>query len=291
VSVTLRSVWAPGADFAIAVGDDLSWQQYAQGAWTSVGYPSCWGANPPPPPATIPNFVHAIWGADKGNIWIVGPYGKMMHNTGGSTTCVDLPSGKWLYDVWGSGPSDVFAVGADGGGTDPHLVHYDGLTWSDWSDRLRPFGSVARGVWGSGPSNVFVTVDTKVVRYDGTTWSDTGLVSPHKLRAIWGSGPTDIFAVGAQGAIFHYDGTAWSQMVVPVGTTIPTNEEWTDVHGLASDDVYVVGSRTLLHYDGASWAPVNRLVASGAEGVFAVPGKVFVAGEAGIDPTLIGRLQ
>jgi hypothetical protein len=39
------------------------------------------------------------------------------------------------------------------------------------------------------------------------------------LRAVWGSGPEDVFAVGLDGTILHYDGSAWSAMDTPFSSS------------------------------------------------------------------------
>jgi hypothetical protein len=280
---TIRGIWAAGPDYAIAVGDGLEYQEYNAGGWGSVPYPPCWGAT---------NFVFDVWGAAQRDVWIVGPYGKMLHKTPLGLQCVDAPNApKWIADVWGSGSDDVFAVGADGQGTEPNLLHFDGTAWSDWSDRVRPLAKTLSGVWGFSATDVFVTGDTKVLRYDGSMWRDTGLVTTHNLHAVWGSSATNVFAVGEAGAIFRFDGTTWTQMVVPFATTTPTNEAWRKVHGTGPNDVYVAGSRTLLRYDGTAWAPIARPVPTSVEAVFTVPGTVFSGGEGGVDARLIGRLQ
>jgi hypothetical protein len=32
------------------------------------------------------------------------------------------------------------------------------------------------------------------------------------LMSVWGTSSNDVYAVGSNGTILHYDGTAWSQM-------------------------------------------------------------------------------
>jgi hypothetical protein len=209
---------------------------------------------------------------------------------------VHIANGKWITDIWGSGPTDVFAVGADGAGDNVNLLHYDGSMWTDWSDRAMPFATSLSGVWGFSSTNVYAVgiqkgVGGKVLHYDGATWSDAGLVTTEQLHAVWGSSPTDVFVVGTHGAIFHYNGTAWTPMFVPVGLTTPTDDTWVDIHGTGPNDVYVAGSRTLMRYDGKSWAPVQRLAPTSIEALWAVPGTVFTGGEAGVDARLIGSLQ
>jgi hypothetical protein len=106
--------------------------------------------------------------------------------------------------VWGSGSSDVFAVGYSG-----TILHYDGMDWSAITS-----GTDERlfDVWGSGPSDVFaVGYDAVhsygvILHYDGTGWSvvSSGTIPP--LRGVWGSGPSDVFAVGLGGSVLHYGG-------------------------------------------------------------------------------------
>jgi hypothetical protein len=278
----IRGIWATGPDYAISVGDGLFFHELVNGNWGSVPYPPCWG--------TTTTFVSDVWGSSPRDVWIVGPYGKLLRRTTG-VSCVDIPSGKWIHDVWGSGPNDVFAVGASGDGTQANLVHFDGNTWSDWSDRVMPLVPRLDGVWGFSATNVYAVGDSKVLHYNGSTWSDAGLVTTEKLGAIWGSSPTDIFAVGSNGAIFHSDGSTWTRMFVPVGLSAPTDASWTKVHGTGPNDVYVVGSRTMMRYDGSSWAPIARLEPSRVGALWSVPGAVFTGGEGGMHARLLGKLK
>ncbi|WP_050725572.1 hypothetical protein [Vulgatibacter incomptus] len=72
------------------------------------------------------------------------------------------------------------------------------------------------------------------------------------LKAVWGFAADDTWAVGSNGAIVHWDGTA--TRIVPSGTTANLHDVW----GSAPDDVWAAGDAgTLLHFDGASWSPVE----------------------------------
>jgi hypothetical protein len=66
-----------------------------------------------------------------------------------------LPQGNWLYGVWGSSGSDVFAVGDYG-----TIVHYDGSSWSSMSSGT---GNGLDGVWGSSGSDVFAVGDSGTI--------------------------------------------------------------------------------------------------------------------------------
>ena len=70
-----------------------------------------------------------------------------------------LPQGNPLGDVWGSGPSDVFAVGDVG-----TIVHYDGTGWSVMSSGTH---RCLAGVWGSSASDVFVVGSYGTILHHG----------------------------------------------------------------------------------------------------------------------------
>ena len=71
---------------------------------------------------------------------------------------------------------------------------------------------------------------------------------------MWGTAGSDVFAVGLDGAIVHYNGTAWSAM--PSNTSTYFYGVW----GVGAKDVYAVGNpifkpdEAIMHYDGASWS-------------------------------------
>lgn len=67
------------------------------------------------------------------------------------------------------------------------------------------------GVWASGPRDVWaVGASGALVHWDGAVWSSVDAGAPGALNAVWGSGPRDVWAVGYEGAL-HWDGTTWSR--------------------------------------------------------------------------------
>jgi len=67
--------------------------------------------------------------------------------------------------VWGSSPTDIWAVGDEA-----TIVHYDGTSWSLSTVALAP-GIVPdfRGVWGSGADDVWAVGGDVIVRLAGRT--------------------------------------------------------------------------------------------------------------------------
>ena len=112
--------------------------------------------------------------------------------------------GKTLYDVWGSGSDDVFAVGSSG-----TILHYDGLGWASMSSGTN---DDLQSVWGSGSHSVYAVGDNgTVLHYDGSSWSRLDTGNGMNFYGIWGSRTNEIFVVGDYGAILRYDGQGWTK--------------------------------------------------------------------------------
>jgi hypothetical protein len=105
-----------------------------------------------------------------------------------------------------------------------------------------------------------------IEHWDGRAWSEvtSPLVEGDGLRAVAAISANDDWAVGDRSEqgfenalIEHWDGTAWS--IVPdssisgaaAGTGILVS-----VSADASNDVWAVGSETLLHFNGTTWSEV-----------------------------------
>lgn len=163
-----------------------------------------------------------------------------------------------LFAVWVSpGPSPtVYAVGGDDGGGPTFLrggpegfVRIPVAASGD----LRWVAPVpGAGVWAAGSEG-------RVVQYDPASGALTDVSIGQQdatLGGIWGSGPADVWVVGAATSgpvLSHWDGNAWTPASLPpeVGGTLYR------IAGIASDDLYVVGSAgLLLHWDGTAWATV-----------------------------------
>lgn len=156
------------------------------------------------------------------------------------------PQGNSLYSVFGSGPSDVWAVGEYG-----TIVHYDGAAWT-----LVPSGEtrILRGVWAPRARDAWAVgeYDT-ILRWDGTSWSRAvGVPGPgYHWYAVWGTSSTDLWIVGtdstvagsSSGVAIHWNGAAWKKYAVDQ----PLNAVW----GTGADDVWVLDAdHGLYQWDG-----------------------------------------
>ncbi|RPJ28823.1 MAG: fibronectin type III domain-containing protein [Chloroflexi bacterium] len=281
----LVGVWGASSTSVFAVGSGNSGYGTAtlpliyrknDTIWTSVIPPL-----PPVTPAWNTGSLEAVWGSGDSNVFAVGSGGQdnqlnfpLLSRWNGSTwtsSSPGLPAGfnyGHLYDVWGSGASNVFAVG-DGGHTNstvtyPLLYRYNGSTWTSSSLPL-PDGwghGYLRAVWGSSASNVYAVgfgdmgsaSIPLLYHYNGSTWSFSTPSLPTEdwgsgyLNGVWGSGTNDIYAVGSGNngssvatLLYHYDGSSWTS------SSLPSLSGWSTIRlysiwGSSANDVYIVGS-------------------------------------------------
>ncbi|RMG20150.1 MAG: hypothetical protein D6732_29005 [Methanobacteriota archaeon] len=124
-----------------------------------------------------------------------------------------------------------------------HISHYDGTSWTieasgssyplvESLDILSPTFGWAGGVY--------------IWKYDGSNWSDV-LLYP-SVRDVDAISTTQAWAVGYDGQILHYNGTAWQFQSTPVTDTLHSVSMTSIGQGFAAGD-----NGTLLYYDGYSW--------------------------------------
>jgi hypothetical protein len=213
----------------------------------------------------------SLWANSPTDAWAVGYYpgpnsmlaGSVAHWNGTAWADVtDVPPTNQLFDVWASGPGDVWVVGDEvvGAGLQAIILHYNGTAWSvAYTEGIQDFGSV----WGSGPDDVWAAGLGDTVHFDGQAWSKAGPASSAvDAFGMWGTGPDDVWAWGTDsgtdnGELFHYDGSGWSAGT-PLGMALSVADMW----GSSASDIWAVGvdgtsgyNRALtMHWDGSAWS-------------------------------------
>ena len=211
---------------------------------------------------------------------------------------------RGLYGVGGSGPDDVWVVGAsqpaESDNSTPFAFHWDGTSWSSQADI--PGGGL-NGVWSSASNDVWFAGET-TLHWDGAAWTQplgeldytnavwgdvTGVVwavgldgrtsridasgtpvtaasgTSQPLFGVWGSASTDVWAVGLGGTMLHWQGTDWTPSTIPVATS-----SLAAVSGNASNDVWSVGDAgTIVHWDGTTWSSVPSGTTQDLKGAWA----------------------
>jgi hypothetical protein len=166
-----------------------------------------------------------------GEGWVVGERGVILHASGDGWTPVDSLVDLTLRRVFTLAADDAWAVADESYPVGPgqsvtrsRLLHWNGSVWTTFST-TESLGFIvdlsfvtAKLAWGiaftddgSGPVYHFI-------RWDGTGWSiarDTPA-----LAALQMISARDGWAVGAAGALMHWDGGAWSAVDSPTGADL-----------------------------------------------------------------------
>lgn len=226
----------------------------------------------------LPGATLSVWGTSSRDVYVVGADAGdgsgaiALHFDGRAWARIDTTlRGGTLWWVQGVAPDAVYMVGS--GGT---VLRYNPTTGV--AERQRTPGTATLfGVWGSSASDVWaVGGDTAAQtgalwHWNGSAWMDTAL--PNNLGTqvilykVWGASARDVWAVGSNGTTIHYDGQAWSQVMIPTTARGPLFT----VHG-AGAQRYAVGgnaSGILLEGQGTAWRQVELLDAPRLAGVYA----------------------
>jgi hypothetical protein len=205
----------------------------------------------------------------------------------GPWTCVQSNTLQHLHGVWGAGPDEAWAVGAEG-----TIVHWNGSVWSAVASSTN---QDLRAVWGSGPGDVWaVGAGPTIVHWNGSAWSAFPISMGATLNSVWGSSSDAVYAVGDAGWLASWNGTSW-EVGKPV--SFANTRNLYSVWGAAPNDVWIVGQfcadletdpgcggATLLHWNGVSWSappsdpvpPLYGAWGSGSGDVWAVGDDVRV---------------
>ena len=100
----------------------------------------------------------------------------------------------WYFDVWVTGPRDLFAVLGS-----CEAIRSDGRAW-----QALPVGASEGlfAVWGTGPSDLFFAGrQGTLIHFDGRSWRALPTETTAELVGIWASGPSDVFVVSPEGVL------------------------------------------------------------------------------------------
>lgn len=238
-----------------------------------------------------------IWGTSPNDIYAVGErlYSEetetrdvvttvIYHYDGDSWTSTTSVTGR-LYGVWGSSPSDIYAVmGMQG--RENIFLYYDG---NNWNTIRHDFGNYILGVHGTSSSDIFmVGRGGLIVHYDESEWNQmSGFgTTINYINSIWGASSTDVYAVGGRwdypeqkyySMMLHYDGSSWSNV------ESKTDRYIYDIWGASSTDIFYVGRGGIIkHYNGKLWTKMFSGVETSIYGIWGSSSDVFAVGQNGL---------
>ncbi|MFH2010612.1 MAG: glucosyltransferase-I, partial [bacterium] len=179
----VTAVWGLREDQVYAVGENGTLLIFDGSAWSAVTH------------SYHPYFT-GVWAAGPEEVILVGDGGVYGYDGSG----IDLRAfdpGWWLWDVWGSSDSDIFAVGELG-----LILHYDGVAWSEMDSGTE---QTLNAVWGSSPENVFAVGNGGVIlRFDGDAWSPLASGTEIDLKDVHGANDVDIYVVAFGSTLLRY---------------------------------------------------------------------------------------
>lgn len=227
----------------------------------------CW-INPLPQA----NPLMSLWRDKSGDGWAVGFGPSFVRiESGGRVRVVRTALSEQqptFYQVWGTGPGDVWAVGQN------VIMHYDGATWAQSALDTGGYLGV-RGVWGPGPRDVWaVGTGGAIRRFDGTTWQKVTSPTTKDLNSVHGTSDKQAVAVGASGTILRWDGSSWK------ADALALFRDLKHVRCAAANDCLAVGeSGTAARFDGARWTEIKTGLYDTFQGMVALgPADYLVTG-------------
>ncbi len=266
---SVRDAVAVGNNGAILRYDGTDWHRTANGTDWQMNLNGVWAASSSP--SGIPSGHE---------IFAVGELGTILYFDGTDWHKTENVTDRQLNDVWGSSVSDVHAVGNEG-----TILHYDGSAWTP-ADIVTDAN--LNGIWGVADESgadpeIFAVGNSGTIlhRRGESGWIPMNSGTENDLLGVWGhesgnveQGVIRAFAVGHNGTVLHYDGTAWTPMDSGISLWIY------DVWGNSGTDVFAAVEQITLHYDGIKWTVINKFPffrsIHGNSG-----GDVFFAGEYG----------
>lgn len=231
----------------------------------------------------------SVWGTSASNLFVVGgPLG----NAGFEALALRYDGDAWedlapggsdtFWWVHGTRENDVWMVGEQG-----RITHFDGTKLEEHEPVTTAtlWGAIAFApddVWAVGGmvGGPATSPDDVVLHYDGSTWTQIPLPGEPKQRAlfkVWGTSSDNLVVVGEAGVIWHKNGDEW------IAPPPIANGILTTVHGCSENDVYAVGGRDVLHFDGTTWTRLDLVLSNDVNGVFCgSDGDVALVGMGGL---------
>ena len=229
--------------------------------------PSCAGASPLDVWTTdvAREDIRGVFAVAPNDAWMTTSQ-HVQHWDGATWTNVPLnfDTSSLLGPVWASGADDVWV-------TANRLMRWNGTVWTDMAI---PAAYAFPTVVGRGPNDVWAwtTQQTtqQIAHWDGSSWSDRSplhdpLTSWIGIQALWLASADDVWLAGygPSGVLVeHWNGARWE--LSPVTTTITS---FTGMWGSSPTDIWLLGNRGMMHYDGISWTLADPTL-KGAGGIW-----------------------
>ncbi len=178
--------------------------------------------------------IKAIWGttANGYDVFAVGGGGTLLHLSGAGTqnavawVSESISGGPDFTGVFGSGPTDVWAVASSG-----QIFHRDATGWHEVTGAA-PSGVALHAVAALAPSMAVAVGERAgvgvVLGWDGSSWTldDTFPTGAPPLNAVWAIDAQDLVVAGDANGEFVHQSTGWVPLLVPDGVNVSFRGVW-----------------------------------------------------------------
>lgn len=161
-----------------------------------------------------------VFGFADGPVFMGGAGGVILRYDGGAFTSMTTPGIETVFGIWGSSPTEMWAVGGGSDATGGFVWRLDGDSWAP-EPTLPAEVAASAAIWkvfGTAPNEVwFVGSNGVSLRWDGATLvpEDTGVGSSLFTVHANSSRAAAVGGLGS-GIIVEHDGTGWHN-VTPGG--------------------------------------------------------------------------
>jgi hypothetical protein len=146
-------------------------------------------------PGNTTTFFEHVWGSSPSDVYAVGDNGVIAHGSAAGFSTEVSGTTQILMSVWGLGPNDVYAVGASA-----TFLHSTGNgTWTALSAPIATTDAIY-DVWGLDDGDLYLATTDGMWRSlpDGT-WHKVG----PSAQTVWGTASCNIYAITSDGWIYH----------------------------------------------------------------------------------------
>jgi len=145
-----------------------------------------------------------------------------------------------------------------------------------WQTMNSPVVQNLNALWGRSRTDIYAVGNNGVIlHYDGTAWRNQMSSVQNDLNAIWGN-ETDVYIVGDDGLILKQEYQTWMPM------TSGTDNDLMDIWGITENDIIVVGKKgTILRNTAGLWLEMASRTLSSLHSVWGTPESVYSCGSGG----------
>lgn len=141
-----------------------------------------------------------VWADGAGVVWSVTTQGSILRHDAAGGWKVHASGLGALVAIWGSSPTDIWAVGEKG------AYHSTGAAFTP-STLPGAFPTKLTSLWGSAANDVWVTGDTEnaqgdpvnvVLRFNGTGWAKVTVPTGRTYYRVWGHATSGVWLAGSR---------------------------------------------------------------------------------------------